>query len=125
MARTTPRLESATVADRRGDDNGIADEDLLPTYRVTPEAARRVFDEAVRTGMVIGSEESIAHREADEDWGVVDAHGHPHIGDLISIAGSDPARRGTDGASATNDLETNRAQEVRWDTRRGSQERSG
>ncbi len=77
--------ETTTDAEVTLPSGAEADAQVPPMIEVTPEEGRRLFDDAARQVMGMSGEEFIRRWEAGEYWGIADADGHRHIGDLISI----------------------------------------
>ena len=92
MARVTP--ETAAEDDLEAED--FADEDfgelllpaedgLPPAYIVTPEAGRRMYDEAVRKYMGMSGEEFLRRWDAGEFHELYDDSEHWYVGYLVDI----------------------------------------
>ena len=97
MARVTPEtaieddleVEDFAEEDFSGEDFGElvlpAEDGLPPAYIVTPEAGRRMYDEAVRKYMGMSGEEFLRRWDAGEFHELYDDSEHWYVGYLVDI----------------------------------------
>ena len=78
MARVLPATDADTEVE--------AEDDVLPpTWIVTPEEGRRMYDEAARKWMGMSGEEFLRRWDAGEFYEIADTPGNLHIVRLVMM----------------------------------------